>query len=313
MPVLTNTNAIPLMPFFVHHKSMRYALAVFVVALYGVLQFAQLTDSYLEYVFLGLGFLAVGIPHGALDHLLLREKRRSLFVFVTEYVSVVVLYFVMWHYLPLVSLLVFILFSAFHFGESEYEMYGIQSESFKSYINAFFLGLSILVFISSTHVQEVSQLLISYKASWSVWLNKPWIAPVSMGLAVLSLGYIVVQALLAKFKAFTGLIFILILGIPAPLLLSFGLYFVVQHSSNAWQHMQAGLKMSSFTMYKKALPFTLGALGILGLIFLLNTSVFQKTDHYMGSIFTFLSCISLPHFMLMHLFYKGRGKAYGDL
>jgi beta-carotene 15,15'-dioxygenase len=310
MPVLTNTNtnAIPLLPLLLHHKGMRYVLAVFVVAAFSLLQFTQIAGDYTAYFFLALGFLVVGIPHGALDHLLLRKKGGSLFLFVAEYLFVVGLYFVMWHYFPMLSLLLFILFSAFHFGESEYEMYGIQSESFKSYIHAFLLGLSILVFISCTHVQEVSQLLISYNATWGVWLDKSWVAPLSVGLAVLSLAYIVVQALLAKFKVFTGLLFILILGIPTPLLLSFGLYFIVQHSSNAWQHMQGELKISSVAMYKKAIPFTLGALCILMLIVALNTAIFQKTDHYMGSVFTFLSCISLPHFMLMHLFYKGRGK-----
>ena len=56
-------------------------------------------------------------------------------------------------------------------------------------------------------------------------------------------------------------------------------------------------------VHKKPIP-SLGGLGIfIGfLIFLSNTTI--DTTSIISSMFIFLACISLPHFILMHLFYK---------
>jgi hypothetical protein len=81
-------------------------------------------------------------------------------------------------------------------------------------------------------------------------------------IASISFLYILIQILLSKKHAHFGLLFLLLLGIKTPLILAFGLYFIFQHSLNAWGHLKHGLnlKMDGFTLYKKALPFTLSAI-----------------------------------------------------
>jgi len=54
------------------------------------------------------GLLAVGIPHGAVDHLLLASKKFSLFKFVAQYILIIAAYFMVWQWFPVFSLLLFI-------------------------------------------------------------------------------------------------------------------------------------------------------------------------------------------------------------
>ena len=88
------------------------------------------------------------------------------------------------------------------------------------------------------------------------------------------------------------------------LILAFGLYFIFQHSLNAWGHLQHGLKIDGFSLYKKALPFTLSAIFFLCAMLIYNSVAVLNLNKFIATLFIFLSCISLPHFLLMHLFYK---------
>jgi Brp/Blh family beta-carotene 15,15'-monooxygenase len=104
----------------------------------------------------------VGIPHGALDHLTFSYNKKSLFKFIIKYLATILIYYFIWQILPSLSLLVFIIYSSFHFGESELQEIEIKVTSFTTYIKAFILGASILLFIIFTHIQEsINKLLRS--------------------------------------------------------------------------------------------------------------------------------------------------------
>ena len=102
----------------------------------------------------------------------------------------------------------------------------------------------------------------------------------------------------------TSLMLILFLGMLLPLELAFGFYFIFQHSYNAWQHLQIGLALPAKTLYKQAMPYTIGAILIGVVFYFFNATSILQLSHYSGLFFIFLACISLPHFVLMHLFYK---------
>jgi Brp/Blh family beta-carotene 15,15'-monooxygenase len=165
-------------------------------------------------------------------------------------------------------------------------------------------GLSILFFIILTHVNEAITIIADLKALHPVlltFLSHP-VYPVAF--SILSISYIAFEASRHRTYSLFGLLLLLLLGIKAPLIFAFGLYFIFQHSFNAWGHLQLGLKMNAISLYQKALPYTIGALGIfIGfLMFLSNTAI--DTTTIISTMFIFLACISLPHFILMHLFYK---------
>jgi lycopene beta-cyclase len=303
--------SLPVLPFLkalvIHIKQesyIRYSLAILVTCIFWFFDFSNQYTSLMSNLVLLVGFLYVGIPHGALDHLLLKKKDSSVFFFVLKYLLIIALYFTLWYYLSLVSLILFVLFSSFHFGESEYEEAKKKTTDIFHYVRNFMLGLSILFFIILTHVNEAITIIADLKALHPVlltFLNHP-VYPLVF--SILSISHIAIEAFRHRTYSLVGLLLLLLLGIKAPLIFAFGLYFIFQHSFNAWGHLQLGLNITESSLYQKALPYTLGAVGIfIGfLMFLSNTTI--DTTSIISSMFIFLACISLPHFILMHLFYK---------
>ncbi len=101
------------------------------------------------------------------------------------------------------------------------------------------------------------------------------------------------------------LLIILLLGIATPLIFAFGIYFICQHSINAWQHLKQELLISNKTLLKEAYPFTFAA--VIFFVAIVLVSYFlqsQEINILKSQFFIFLACISLPHVLLMHNFYK---------
>jgi Brp/Blh family beta-carotene 15,15'-monooxygenase len=248
------------------------------------------------------GLLIVGIPHGAVDHLLLDSKKFNLLKFVVQYLLIIAAYFMVWQWFPVFSLLLFIAYSAFHFGESEMVEMHVSMHSFAQKAYAFVLGLSILLLIIFLHLNESILVLNSmqgvsdFVASLNLLQYKNLVIAVSCVL-LMPMWWI-------SKKTVLFLVGILLLGTQMPLMLAFGLYFVGSHSVNAWGHIAGKLKIAPKKLYLESLPFNVGALLIFLLFFYLQQTNAQLIQSYAAVFFVFLACVSLPHIILMHLFYK---------
>jgi lycopene beta-cyclase len=248
------------------------------------------------------GLLVVGIPHGAVDHLLLASKKFNLLNFVVQYLLIIAAYFMVWQWFPVFSLLLFIAYSAFHFGESEMVEMQVSLNTLARKAYAFALGLSILFFIIFSHLNESILVLDNmqgvsgFVASLDLLQYKNIIIAVSSVL-LLPLWWI-------SKKTCLFLVAILLLGTQMPLMLAFGLYFVGSHSVNAWGHIAGKLQIAPKKLYIESLPFNVGALLIFSLFFYLQHTNAQLVQSYAAVFFVFLACVSLPHIILMHLFYK---------
>jgi lycopene beta-cyclase len=248
------------------------------------------------------GLLVVGIPHGAVDHLLLASKKFNLLKFVVQYLLIIAAYFMVWQWFPVFSLLLFIAYSAFHFGESEMVEMQVSFNTLAQKAYAFVIGLSILFFIIFSHLNESILVLDNmqgvsgFVASLDLLQYKNIIIAVSSVL-LLPLWWI-------SKKTCLFLVAILLLGTQMPLMLAFGLYFVGSHSVNAWGHIATKLNIAPKKLYLESLPFNVGALLIFSLFFYLQQTNAQLIQSYAAVFFVFLACVSLPHIILMHLFYK---------
>lgn len=301
--------SLPLMPFikavFVYIKNkqaLQYVFATLSCLLYAITNYVNppLAQQLLV-AFIAIGFLWVGIPHGALDHMLVKQPKSSLLSFMLKYIAIMGVYFLCWHYFSFASLIIFVLFSSFHFGESEFE----EMKQRSSYLEASLLGFCILMVLIGSHANESIQVISAIKAlPFSLQTSQQNLKVVLQSTAILSFSYLIFKGIRTRNKAFVGILFLLLLGVKMPLMLAFGLYFICQHSINAWRHLQTGLQLSSGNLYRKGLPYTLGALAFLALFFLLDMSRYITVSGMMGLVFVFLACVSLPHFIMMHLFYK---------
>ena len=307
--------SLPIKPFIkallLHLKNknlLRYFIAVIIVVFYGVLAFINYQIAlYFNYLVLIIGLMWIGIPHGALDHLLSKKNNTSILNFIFKYLTIIALYLVLWQVAPMISLLAFVIYSSFHFGESEIIQTNESVKTLRACLKAFLLGFNILIFIIATHFEE-SLRTISFlsKESSSIFyeINAPsWYLAISIA----SFSYILIQSIISKKKEFIGLLLLLAVGTLVPLTLAFGLYFILQHSYNAWIHLQKGLKMNATQLYKKSAIFTLGALVLFVVIaFCVRDSA--NLNSFWANFFVFIACISLPHFVLMHLFYSSTKK-----
>ena len=283
---------------------LRYFSAFFIVVAYLFLfNWKDQLAEYFIFSVLIIGLLIIGIPHGALDHILSKRNGSSLSLFIFKYSLLIGLYYVFWQFFPSIALVVFMLYSSFHFGESELIETNKKIDSLRAHVKAFLMGLSILLFIIFTHRIESLNIVDNFiKLSGSVYSDLNF-AFASWIMVIVSFIYILAQSILSKKGSYLGLMFLLLLGVKVPLILAFGLYFIFQHSSNAWQHLKLGLNMNSIQLYKRSSIYTLGALIIFILIAFYANEIISK--HFLiANFFIFIACISFPHFILMHVFYK---------
>jgi Brp/Blh family beta-carotene 15,15'-monooxygenase len=301
LPILSFLKALLL--YLKIEKWTRYVYAFVIVTTYLILSsWNNQIASHFGYILLVVGLLLIGIPHGALDHILSKNKETHLVNFIAKYVFIILLYFIIWQQYPVIALSIFILYSSFHFGESELIDTNKQIDTFNNYLHAFLLGLSILLFIIFSHLNE-SLSIISGLVSVAKLdsLNFTFITPTAI---ILSISYLLIQSILSKKGSYIGLIFLLLLGVKIPLMLAFGLYFIFQHSFNAWQHLKSGLQMSSLQLLKKSSLYTIAALLMLLFIIIFDYKKIININSLWINFFIFIACISFPHFVLMHIFYK---------
>jgi lycopene beta-cyclase len=254
----------------------------------------------LQWLLLSLGLLFVGIPHGAVDHLLDTGKLQAGVrpAFVIKYVGIMLLYLLMWQALPTLALTLFLLYSAFHFGQSDIQEWGILSNR---NLKSFFWGLSVLAVIIMSHSHEVNEILSGMR------IKSPIIPPYTLAYGVAALTLI--WGLYEKKHVVFWSICMLIIGMQLPLLSAFGLYFIGQHSLNGWSHLKRGMQAGNKPLFAKALPFTLGAALLLGLLVCMSHigMLPWKSEQWLSVFFVFLACLSMPHVWAMHRFYSRTG------
>jgi Brp/Blh family beta-carotene 15,15'-monooxygenase len=249
-----------------------------------------------------LGMLLVGIPHGAVDHLLETGNIKSRIKpsFVINYLGLAFLNLILWIFFPIGALLFFIGYSAWHFGQTDLREW--QPKSINALKNTAW-GMLILSIILFAHVVETNSILENMN-TFKIPIHSIVGNQISVLLSIVGIVWAVFEK---RWKMFISSLMLLV-SIELPLITSFGLYFIGQHSMNGWSHLKQGMKVNNVSLYLKALPFTIGALVLfLAFIFLFRNNYLSEFNENMITIFfVFISCISFPHVMMMNEFYKNK-------
>ena len=108
--------------------------------------FSYLNLQFIAWIILGVGFLTVGLPHGALDHLVDKNlsNKLQLSIFILNYLLKSVLLGIIWFFAPDLALIIFIFYSAWHFGEGDFSEWKIKDVA-SSWMWGMILLLSILI------------------------------------------------------------------------------------------------------------------------------------------------------------------------
>ena len=285
------------------------------LALYtGVTEFNTVSQVVPAILFIAL----LGIPHGAIDHLLFLEKSTwSPLLFYSFYLGLIVLYIVAWIFTPAVSMGVFLVLSAYHFGQSQFA----DLDKIKGRMKPFLYlswGLTVLSGLIYFNRHEISELLTSSKEmnSFIEIMNPSLALPLMIVFGVLTIGLLGYNLIKNSLTLERLGIEILVMGliqfsfVAFPVLTGFTLFFVVIHSlkvlSDEYDFMHKVRKRFSLKGFlKMLLPYTL--LSLFGSAFLLLIS---HLDYMPVSnlllVFILISVLTLPHSIVMEVFYRNR-------
>jgi len=300
------------------HKQSIYLSIVLLTLLLGVIgwSFPEWMEE-TQYFFLGILVLLIGLPHGATDYLLFRRlhgpklTRRQIFKFFFFYLSAVLVYLLAWIWLPVPALFIFLIISAYHFGQSNWEYLrlprGLEVTLNLSW-GAFALGGALF-----WHWEESRMIITQLVGSLPDWSNADlniaqWV------LLALNV-FLIVGLRLSRhinnrqlFREFISLGALSFMFLHTPLLVGFAIYFSLWHSLSALLTQVAFFrkKWPAFTLvhyYRQAAPFTLlSVAGLLALVF--GQALFFADVSLVSLFFILIACITLPHILLVEELYK---------
>jgi Brp/Blh family beta-carotene 15,15'-monooxygenase len=276
-----------------------FGLVIAVLLLACLLIFPNYFNT-IQYILFAVGLLTVGFPHGAIDHLLINGlyHNKINYQFILRYITLFFGYFLLWIFFPNLSMIIFLAFSIWHFGQCDLQEWQLRrSNNFKIIL----WGTLLFGIILLGHLSETNSILVNLGvtplAIPSFIANK-----IGTILAIMGLFW----SFLERKMAMTYCILMLTIGLFLPLLTSFAIYFIAQHSLFGWMHLKKELNTNNLTLYKKALPFNLAAIFFfIVTIYLIQTGLVKtkKTD-FTALFFMFVACISLPHVIAMNKFYQ---------
>jgi Brp/Blh family beta-carotene 15,15'-monooxygenase len=267
-----------------------------------------------------LGIVLVGVPHGAADLLVSRQQARDAGKpfhaprFLLSYVGRLLMFAAVLYWLPVLGSALFILFSAYHFGETD--LAGLRTETLLGKAVVLNYGLVILGIILLGHAEEVRPILAVLDASpeQALWLervidSKMLLLGASMVLFFGSaFAYFVLYPdphadggdFIARFALLALLLHFL------PLLLGFTFYFIVWHSvlslGNILTYLRKDDLFSTGTIMKRIVFYSALALVGIGLL-AAGGFAYLNTATLMVSVIAGLAMLTAPHMGVMHMMY----------
>lgn len=257
-----------------------------------------------EYLlFLG-SMLFMGIPHGALDHLVekqnkeLKGKTFSLVQFLLQYVTRMVIFALIWYISPMLALLIFLAISAFHFGETDL---------YASTMSTFIYGMGLLFFLLITHIDTVLPIIKSIPSFDAI--NTSFFTENKLFLVLLC-GFVPIAIILTssntiqiKLNLLLRTSIILLVIYLLPLLLAFTFYFGCWHSVRSLNFIRKHLStpehnMSWRDLAIKALPFSLVAVSFIVILIYVLYTYFGMSITLM-SLFIGVAILTAPHLSVM--------------
>ena len=295
-------------------KYLQYGLALVVGSLYLVF----IPEDDVTNIVALAAILFFGVPHGAIDHKihLKFSKKSNVRKFILIYVLVGLGFLLWWVLMPLKALLIFIILSAYHFGQ---ELIEDIAETPKDPILNLSWGLIVLV---SPIILKFNELLPTLNFIGSQPISRvPKDLQLITVLVIHLLGYAYIAYLLVKgiirkaaaIRLILFSIYLLLSYIMLPFIVAFALYFVLFHSINAMRHQFFWMKDRSanytfMTFLKDLSPFTLLTIvGMSGLIYYLNPDDWSVFFTY---FFVFISMLTLPHAILFDELYVSKNTTY---
>ncbi|MDZ7757319.1 Brp/Blh family beta-carotene 15,15'-dioxygenase [Rhodohalobacter sp.] len=260
----------------------------------------------------------IGIPHGAIDHIMatelygLKSSLKDHLLFYASYLFIMLIIAVLWIFAPIAGMILFLLISIYHFGQADMEDFlDTSAPNYLWYILRGVLIIGLIVFSdpSTTYpiISEAMRMdLIAFEefmpdASLSVLVLLSLYAAFTLW-GILQNHFKQNIRFVADSALLTGLILV-----TGPLI-GFAIYFALWHSIGHVNEMKEFFEskrksLSFMEFYKKATPFTL--VSLLGLLMLYGINQFlQLEGEFITLMFILISVLTLPHLFIADKMYR---------
>lgn len=257
-----------------------------------------------------LGFifiLSFGMIHGSNDIMIINQFYdssktqflKNLFI----YLSIVSFAVIVFYFFPVLALGLFVLFSAYHFGEQHLQYTLLSHNVILKKIFFFSYGLLILFMIfnfQKENVFEIIYQITSYKLKNIFALE---VIIILLIILIILTSHATYNKSIKYSYALRELFSLLVLGIVfkvSTLIWSFTIYFIFWHSIPSLMDqitfIYGDLNKNSVLKYiKAALPYWLISLFGITLLFL----IFKNEKHFHSLFFAFIAAVTFPHAVVM--------------
>lgn len=275
-----------------------------------------------QFIIFLTGIILLGVPHGSADLLVAsrtagaEKKAFSKFRFLAVYISRLLLFAAILWFLPVAGNLLFILFAAYHFGETDLHQFKTNTLLGKLFVISY--GLVILSVILLHHFEEVKPIYQLFKSgkenetliNW-IGINRYYILSAA-GVLFFTTTFVYFlrngnSNVNEKGQFLIRFAVILFILFNLPMLLGFTFYFVVWHSvlslSNIVLYLRNNNTYSRSIITKQILLYSVLAIAGIAL-FGLSGFMFISSNAIAGYIFLGLAVLTAPHMQIMHDMYN---------
>jgi beta-carotene 15,15'-dioxygenase len=299
---------------------MRIALLITGFALLMIQQYLLPVPAKVQFIVFLCGIVLLGVPHGAADLLVAvrntesSSKKFSIPRFFINYLGRLLLFAAVLWFFPLIGNLLFIVFAAYHFGETDLSRFNTKSTIGKLLVISY--GLVILAVILLHHFEEVKPLLSSFEAgiqhaAFINWMDEYRYVLLSvfgcfffcctfMYFAANAPGGANKGEFLVQFALLVCILYNL------PMMLGFTFYFIVWHSLLSLRNIVRYLRKDGlFSTAKITRQISLYSILAMGGICLFGAAGFMFTDTSIMIVYIFLglAVLTAPHMQIMHEMY----------
>lgn len=331
MPLRTRADALPRLATL--HTPRVYAAVVGATLLTVLLALmGAVPDGSAAFVLLMGVMLVVGIPHGAVDHLVfyrlyrLEPTGRDRLVFYGAYLALMALYGALWLVFPVACLLFFLAITVYHFGQAEMEPLGLRGpQRVALHLSRGLLVIGLPVAVHPDAVAPIFEAIAGGALpGWDLLGRHQGLAGlVAVGQHVLFFGALAGAA--ARRQGRLGRE-ALSIGVLAALfwtttpLVAFAVYFGLWHALGHILELRrffarqsgAGRAPASWTgFYRAAALFTFLSLAGLAALYLAARAL-ESQERMVALLFILISVLTLPHLLLVEAFYQKRRQAANE-
>ena len=260
--------------------------------------------------------LSFGIFHGANDLELIQKNNtinnkgnsKNKTRFLISYIISVLFFSVCFYFFPLIGFIIFMVISAYHFGEQHLNFKVYDSLNLNILAFRFFYGSLILSILLFFHKEEVSKIILNITSFEAKSILFNYILILTIVFTILF--YFLSKNYMSKdffifFEVFLLIVFSLIFKF-SPLIWGFSLYFILWHSipsiKSQSEFIYGEFSYLTFIKYLKS-GFLIWLLSIVS--FILYFYLMKNNSMLETILFSFIAAITFPHvFTIFNIFQK---------